>query len=340
MAVAAQIFVDLDSFSASAPYPLTLSGDGDGATPDVVLEGELPHGGRYLYSLELEAQRDYRFTTSGVADGFTERALLVDRGTGQVLWANAAAALELGLDADSAARFEAGWLRPEAPAGCLLSIWSDPAEPADPLTNAVPFLFEVYVDPVDDAPHTDDAVYRFFDPARGIERFTASEAVRDELLQAHPELRYDGVAFIGDDQAREGWVGVHEVLDHATGRYHYTTSAEERDALLAGLAQAEDLGVAFHVPGEPGENTQPVYRMLDLDTRTWFLTADPIERLYLVLQGNWSDQGVAFNAWAPPAPQEPGVQPADAPAEPSALPQDATQDVSLIGLSGIDAPLL
>ncbi len=296
--------VDSGLLIETTPYPLSLLPDADGSTPDIVLEGVLPHGGRYAYAFELAAGQTYRFTTSGLEDGFGERAMLVDPVSRHVVWANALAAQGLGYDPATAVALEARWVQPEAAGGYLLYIWSDPQDPAGAEAGAVPFSFQAYAGPFE-APATDDQVYRFFDPVRGIELLTANLKLRDELLETRPDLRYDGEAFIGDDQAREGWVGVHEVLDHATGQRYYTTDAYERDVLLAGMPQAEDLGHAFYVPGEAGENTEPVFRMLNVDSGAWFLTANPEERQFLLALGNWADQGVAFNAWVPPAPQPP-----------------------------------
>lgn len=333
MATSPLAVVDLALLAGLEPFPLSLFSDGDRSTPDIALDGAIWPGGAYAYALDLAAGVEYRFGTSGAEDGFAERAMLVEQATGQVVWANGAAAEGFGYDPLTSAGLAVRPVQLDAPGTHLMYVWAAAAVPGEePLPRS--FHVEAHVDTV---PVTDNEVYRFFDPARGIERLTASVALRDQLLVERPDLRYDGAAFVGDDTAREGWVGVHEVLDYVTGQRYYTANTAERDALLATMPAAADQGVAFYVPGQESENTAPVYRMTNLDSGNWFLTGNVNERLYLLLQGNWADQGVAFNAWVPPPPPPPEPTVPETPAV------DAPADggtATLVGVVEDQAPLI
>lgn len=322
MAVSRYGVFDLAALAGLELFPLSLLSDGNSSTPDLALEGELGVGGAYAYELSLAPGQEYRFDTSGAEDGFAERAMLVDDASGAIVWANAAAAQGFGYDPSAGAQLADQPLVVDAAGEHTLIVWADPASSS---TQPQRFLVEADADPIR---VTDDAVFRFYDPARQIERLTANVQERDQLIAERPDLRYDGVAFVGDDSARDGWVGVFEVLDYVTGQRYYTASADERNALVASLPSAGDQGIAFWVPGHAGENTESVYKLTHLDTGAWFLTANQNERLFLLLQGNWADQGVAFNAWAPPP--EP-VAPAAA---------DPATDVSLVGVADAAPPLI
>ncbi len=318
--------LDPAALAGLEPFPLTLLSDGDRATADITLDGELWPGGAYSYAFEFAAGAEYRLQAS--AEGATggDLAILVDRTTGDIVWGSTAALESFGFDRSQAADLADDPLSFDQAGVYQLVLWEAPAEPGSEPSPS-PFHFEARVDapPVivvdpPPPPPTDDAVYRFFDPVLQIERLTANVALRDQLLAERPDLRYDGAVFVGDDQPRDGWVPVFELLDQRTGRLYYTADLLERDALVAGSPALVDQGTVFHVPGTAGENTESVYRMENIDNGAWFFTSNVNERLYLLLQGDWADEGIAFNAWVPPP-----VVPAADPLPPGmeALPPDS-----------------
>ncbi len=311
--------IDIAQLAGLEPFPLTLVSDGDRSSAEITLDGELWPGGAYTYAFDFVAGLEYRLQTSPAEYGFAERAVLVERATGDIVWGSATAIADFGYAPEQAADLSDDPLTFDASGAYLLVLWSPPPEPGAE-QGPTPFHIEAYVDaPVIPEPEvpppeppppeppppevTDNAVFRFFDTLRGIERLTASVELRDQLLAERPDLRYDGEAFVGDDQPREGWVPVFEVLDNESGRRYYTADAFERDMFVAGSQSAVDQGVVFYVPGVAGENTEPVYRIDNLDTGLSFITSNATERLYLLLQGDWSDEGIAFNAWVPPPPE-------------------------------------
>jgi len=286
------------------PFPLTLLSDGDRATADITLDGELWPGGAYSYAFEFVAGAEYRLQASAEGETGGDLAILVDRTTGDIVWGSTAALESFGFERSQAADLADDPLSFNQGGAYQLVLWEAPAEPGSEPSPS-PFHFEARVDA---PPVSDDAVFRFFDPVLQIERLTANVALRDQLLAERPDLRYDGAVFVGDDQPRDGWVPVFELLDQQTGRLYYTADLLERDALVAGSPALVDQGAVFHVPGTPGENTESVYRMENIDSGVWFFTSNVNERLYLLLQGDWADEGVAFNAWVPP-PVVPDAQP-------------------------------
>ena len=312
--------LDPAALAGLEPFPLTLLSDGDRATADITLDGELWPGGAYSYAFEFAAGAEYRLYAS--AEGATggDLAILVDRTTGDIVWGSTAALESFGFERSLAADLADDPLSFDQGGAYQLVLWEAPAEPGSEASPS-PFHFEARVDPpliIDDVPPvTDDAVYRFFDPVLQIERLTANVALRDQLLAERPDLRYDGAVFVGDDQPRDGWVPVFELLDQQTGRFYYTADPLERDALVGGSPALVDQGTVFHVPGTAGENTESVYRMENIDSGAWFFTSNVNERLYLLLQGDWADEGIAFNAWLPP-PVLPEAQPSPADLDPAA----------------------
>ena len=318
--------VDPRLWAGLEPFPLGLFSDGNRDTVDLSLLGSIVPGGAYSYSLTFVPDTEYRFSTSPADDGFAERAMVVERASGGVVWANPAALQGFGYDATSALKLAQHSVSVDSLGAYMMVVWADSQVPAGSSYVEQPFRVDVNVDPL---PITDNAIYRFLDTYTGALRLTASAEVRDALVaQASPNLRYDGAVFVGDDKPRDGWVPVWEVLDYVTGRRTYTTSAAERDAVVAADPAAASLGAAFWVPGEAGEHTQSVYRMTNLDTGNTFVTSNLTERIYLLLQGNWSDGGVAFQAWVPPV-----VEPASSlKAEPAGGPA-ADDAAAIVGVA-------
>lgn len=290
--------VDPRLWAGLEPFPLGLFSDGNHETVDLSLLGSILPGGVYSYDLTFVPDTEYRFATSPADDGFAERAMVIERASGGVVWANVPALQGFGYDASSAPKLAQHAVSVDALGAYTMVVWADGQVPSGGSYSEQPFRVDVNVDPL---PITDNAIYRFLDTYTGALRLTASVEVRDALIaQASPSLRYDGAVFVGDDKPRDGWVPVWEVLDYVTGRRTYTTNAAERDAVVAADPAAASLGAVFWVPGEAGEHTQSVYRMTNLDTGNTFITSNLTERIYLLLQGNWSDGGVAFQAFVPP----------------------------------------
>ena len=103
--------IDPQSLAALELFPLTLLSDSLRDTPDLVLAGEIAYGQSYGYAFKLSEGFDYRFVTSGADDGFAERALLLDRTSGEIVWGNAAALTALGLSEAVAAQVAATPIR-------------------------------------------------------------------------------------------------------------------------------------------------------------------------------------------------------------------------------------
>ncbi|MCL4745577.1 MAG: hypothetical protein KJZ83_09190 [Burkholderiaceae bacterium] len=298
---------------------VTLLSDGDRATADLSLEGDLTQGGAYVYALEMHAGLEYRFGTAAVEGPAAEHVILVDRSSGDIVWGSSTALRGFGFEPQRAAELASEALEVDARGSYLLILWSA-APPAgqEPLTES--FRIEASAD----APaFSGNAVYRFFDTQMQVQRLTASIEVRDQLLAERPDIRYDGEVFFGSDKPGEGLIPVFEVLDYHTGSRFYTADLAERDALIEASPSRVDQGAVIYVPDEPGPDTIPLYKLANLDSGALFLTSNLNERLYLLLQGNWADQGTAFDVLAAPPAQ---------PAADSAASQSPA-DVAIIGVS-------
>jgi hypothetical protein len=125
--------------------------------------------------------------------------------------------------------------------------------------------------------------------------YTASAAEVAYIADNVPSMRLDGIAFIGDDEARPGYVPVHRFASLTGGGWYFSIDSDEVAWMLAYPESFRDEGVGFYVPAEFLEGvTQPVYRADNADIGGMLLTTNPIEKLYYMLNGGWLDHGVAF----------------------------------------------
>ncbi len=313
--------LDLSQLAGLESLQVTLLSDGDRASSDLALEGELAQGGAYVYALEMHTGLEYRFGTAAVEGPSAEHVILVDRSNGDIVWGSSTALRGFGFEPQRAAELASEALQVDAPGSYTLILWSLPAQPGQqPLTES--FRIEASAD----APaFSGNAVYRFFDTQTGVQRLTASIEVRDQLLAERPDIRYDGAVFYGSDKPGDGLIPVFEVLDYHTGVRFYTADRAERDGLIETSPSRVDQGAVIYVPDEPGSDTIPLHELANLDTGALFLTSNINERLYLLLQGNWADQGAAFNVLAAP-PEQPVAADTDADAA------QAGADVLFVGV--------
>lgn len=317
---------DLSQLIGLELLQVTLLSDGDRASSDLVLEGELMQGGAYVYTFEMHAALEYRFGTATIEGPSAEHVILVDRSNGDIVWGSSAALQGFGFEPERAADFANDALRVDTAGSYTLILWSLPAQPGQqPLAEG--FRIEASADaPV----FSCNAVYRFFDPQMGVQRLTANIEVRDQLLAERPDIRFDGAVFYGSDRPGDGWIPVFEVLDYVTGARFYTTNLAERDELIESSLSRVDQGAVIYVPDQARNDTIPVHELANLDTGALFLTSSINERLYLLLQGNWADHGAAFNVLAAPSEQPVAVAEDDAQA-----PADA---VAIVGVVDTENP--
>jgi len=289
--------IDPQSLAALELFPLTLLSDSLRDTPDLVLAGEIAYGQSYGYAFTLSEGFDYRFVTSGADDGFAERALLVDRTSGEIVWGNPAALTALGVSATAAAQVAATPIRVDEDASRVLVISGAPDPSGDLSGVSRPFVLEARADvPV----YASNPVYRFVNGVTGKYFYTISEAERDVVLAEYPEYRLEGTVFTADDEAREGWTAVYRFGDTRAGGHLYTASEVERDIILEQYPEYRYEGVGFYVPPPADDgSTTPVFRLSNVVTGAYLFTTDPVEKLFMLLKGGWLDQGVVFHALVP-----------------------------------------
>ena len=97
-------WLDPAAQSGLEPIPLRLVADGNPATPEISLIGEINSANAYAYQFQLQAGVDYRFATLlDQSDILGDWAALVNATTGQVYWANELAQSTLDVHSDSSA---------------------------------------------------------------------------------------------------------------------------------------------------------------------------------------------------------------------------------------------
>jgi len=296
------------------PYPVSLPDIVAPVEPLLSLSGELLSGSRYVYGFDLHGEVAYRFSTNAGAASL----LLVDVLSGEVLWGNAAGLIGIGVDPTVAASWAA------TPVSALTTTHA--ALVVTPLggDQSVSIGFDFQIDAQPD-PLSLEEVFRFRNIESGAYLYTASEGERDYVLSALPFLSFEGVAFMAEDVPRPGWTPVHRYARTDRSDWVMVTDGVEKQQIDANPTGFVYEGVAFYVPPSGDANSTPVYRLEQLDTGSDFLTTDPVERLYRLLQANWSDEGVAFSAAIAPTP---GTEVATT----------GEAAVSLLGTSGLPAP--
>ena len=293
------------------PIPLGVQADGNGTTPDISLIGTIYSAGAYAYRFDLSAGIDYRFSTIlSPGDGLGDWAVLTNS-KGQVYWVNELAQATLDVKVDSTAPI----LLPHAETLTLV---------VSNLLQGVanPFHIDIHADP---HPYTDNPVYRFNLVGNGTYFYTVNEAEKNFVLENFAEsARFEGVAFYGEDEARDGYIPVYRFV--RDGSFFYTASEDEKASLLQTHPEYGFDGVGFYVPAQEGATTDPVYRLSNPETGNYLFTASAAEKLYALLQGGWQDEGIVFQALQQPAP---------APAE-----TDSVTEISLLGVSTLTSESL
>jgi hypothetical protein len=289
------IKVDLSQWDATKPNFLEIQPDNDPASADLRLDGAaLLSNTSYLYSFVLQPGFAYRFDVSTQFSGV--HAFLTLSGTNDVLWAN-----PTGLGSLSANRMPMPNLTVDVPTEVTLTVFN-PADQLDAtfnvtiLTNPGGSAGEPPL-PIPPFLPTDNNIFRFTQVSNGQYFYTASTLERD-VLEHNSDFRLDGPVFRGDDQPREGYIPVYRFLIPTTKSYFFTASEEERRQLTApenkyGFGFE---GAAFFVPAAPTAETIPVYSLQNLNTLGVLLTANPIEKAFALLSGDWFDRHVTFNA--------------------------------------------
>lgn len=124
-------------------------------------------------------------------------------------------------------------------------------------------------------------VHRFFDAARGVHIYTASEDERDHLLSASPRFVHEGPQFTVLAAPAAGAVPVWRFDDPSTGGQFFTHDAAEREGFRANHSQAVDRGIAFYAfRSDPG--TASVYRFVHKTLGSYFFTASLAEILGVI----------------------------------------------------------
>lgn len=289
------------------PIPLSLLADGNNETADISLIGTIYSAGTYAYQFDVISGMDYRFSSIlEQGDVLGDWAALTDA-EGLVYWANELAQATLNVKLDSTTPV-------------LLSQSETLTLVVRNLLQGVanPFSMEVHAD---SHRYTDDAVHRFNLVGSGTYFYTVNEAEKNYVLESFAEsARYEGIAFYGEDEAREGYIPVYRFVRN--GSFFYTASEDEKNLFLQTHPEYGFDGIGFYVPAQDSVTTDPVYRLSNAETGNYLFTASPAEKLYALLQGGWQDDGVVFYAEQQPAPESELVEAATA------------DDVSLIGLSG------
>lgn len=295
------------------PIPLSLLADGDKATSDISLVGTIYSAGTYSYQFHLNPGIDYRFSTIlEQGDALGDWAALIDA-KGLVYWANELAQATLNIKLDSTIPV----LLPQP--DTLMLVMSNLLQGV-----ANPFHMDIYADMHH---YANNAVYRFNLVGNGTYFYTVNEAEKDFVLENYAEsVRYEGVAFYGEDEAREGYVPVYRFVRN--GSFFYTASEDEKNMLLQTHPEYGFDGVGFYVPAQETATTDPVYRLSNAETGNYLFTASPAEKLYALLQGGWQDEGVVFYALHQAEPEVVTVETA------------AVHEVTLLGLSGPTPDLL
>lgn len=297
-------WLDLAAQAGLEPIPLSLVADGNPATPEISLIGEINSANAYAYQFQLQAGVDYRFATLlDQSDILGDWAALVNATTGQVYWANELAQSTLDVHSDSSAPLLLQ--QPEAMTLVVRNL----------LQGVVnPFHVDVHADK---HVYADNAVYRFNLVGNGTYFYTVNEAEKNYVLETYKDAaRYEGVAFYGEDEARTGYVPVYRFVKN--GSFFYTAKENEKEFLLQSHPEYSFDGVGFYVPAQESSTTEPVYRLSNPESGNYLFTASPAEKLYALLQGGWQDDGIVFQALkahqteAVPAAVE---APADTPAE-------------------------
>lgn len=277
---------DLFKWEGLAAYPLSLVSDGNEATADIELIGVLPASGAYAYSFRLQPGIEYRF--SDVLAGSRYQAYVSFRDTGDLLWANRAGLDAIGPNLAAPRTIEVG-----TPKTITLVLRNPTPQELD--FDAAAFADEVSVAHL--------AVYRFTNAETGKTFYTGSEDERQAVINALPQMRYDGPVFYAEDVPKDGFIPVYRFFDGAKGAHFYTANEGERLLIESTMPNLRYEGPSFYVPAVESRETVPVYRLANVVTGAYLYTAVPVEKAYTLLQGNWRDEGIAFYSMSPQSVQ-------------------------------------
>lgn len=275
-------WLDPATLAGLEPIPLSLVADGNPATLEISLIGEIYAANTYAYQFQLQTGVDYRFSTVfDQGDALGDWAALVNVATGKVYWANELAQATLDVHSDSSAP-----LLLQQPETMTLVV-RNLLQGADN-----PFHVDVHAD---QHTYSDNAVYRFNLMSNGTYFYTVNEAEKNYVLETYKDAaRYEGVAFYGEDEARAGYVPVYRFVKN--GSFFYTAKESEKDFLLQSHPEYSFDGVGFYVPAQESSTTEPVYRLSNPESGNYLFTSSPAEKLYALLQGGWQDDGIVFQA--------------------------------------------
>lgn len=143
------------------------------------------------------------------------------------------------------------------------------------------------------------AIYRFFDASDGTHFFTADIGERNTVIQARPDLVYEGAALnaVADPANDPAAIAVYRFFDSVHGTHFYTASSNERDTVVSSRADLAYEGVGFYEHVTPQSGDSAVYRFFDTGSGAHFLTSAAAERAtILATRPDYIDEGVAFYA--------------------------------------------
>lgn len=269
--------------------PLSIISDNNPDTPELSLVGELPVKGGFGYSLTLDPKFTYHFSSIHESASPEEIAFLADPSTGEIFWANSTAQETLGF---SMTNSSLGLALPQEHSVVL--VVSNPE-----MTEKNSFNLEVSADMILSPAPTDDPVFRFAKLSTGTYFYTASIEERDQIINHNPDFRFEGSVFVGDNEAREGFIPVSRFANLKSGSYFYTANQAEIDSTLSN-ANFRYEGTAFYAPAFDSLNTEPVYRLQNPQSKGYLFTTNPAEKAFALLDG-WNDQGIAFYSEIPNA---------------------------------------
>ena len=143
------------------------------------------------------------------------------------------------------------------------------------------------------------AVYRFFDRSTGVQFLTGNTGERDAIIQARPDLAYEGLGLAGIDP-NSGDVNaapVYRFFDTRNGTHLFTTSKDEVTLIGRTRPDLVQEQTTFNEHLTPQAGDTAVYRFFNKTDGTHFFTASESERASIIsLRADMGAEGIAFYA--------------------------------------------
>ena len=141
-------------------------------------------------------------------------------------------------------------------------------------------------------------VFRFFDTNTGTQFLTASTTERDTVINARPDLKFEGVglnALASPNQPNA--TAVFRFFDTVYGTHFFTSSDAERQTIVNTRLDLTFEGTSFYEFSSQQANSTPVYRFFDSNKGTHFFTASAGEKNTIVAtRPDLIAEGISFYA--------------------------------------------